>query len=297
MGAGAFGFLRLELLKAALTPLDRAFICIDALDELPGRHLPKLLRSLHDISQSCPRLRFFFTGRPHIWVEIEKYFPGGAQFIHMMPRREDIMRYVEMMLDDDPAPEAMNAHLQAEILNRVSETIADVYVTTIFCSRIEQSLTAAPRFLLVSLNIAAILDETTIYQRREQLKKMTNGRGLGDAYGVTLDRIGAQSGGKSRLGMAALMWISRSERPMKADELCHAIGVQIGSTDPNPDNIPSIQTLLASCLGLVTVDREESTVRLVHFTLQEYLNSRSSAKIILCVPSVLCVRRLGRSRR
>jgi len=34
-----------------------------------------------------------------------------------------------------------------------------------------------------------------------------------------------------------------------------------------------MQSLLASCLGLVIVDREEPTVRLVHFTLHEHLNS------------------------
>ncbi|PUU79714.1 hypothetical protein B9Z19DRAFT_1124810 [Tuber borchii] len=33
------------------------------------------------------------------------------------------MRYVQMMLDDDPAPEATNADLQAETINRFSETI------------------------------------------------------------------------------------------------------------------------------------------------------------------------------
>ena len=65
----------LELLKAALASWDRAFICIDALDELPEKHLPQLLRSLHTISQSLPAVRFFFAGRPHIEVEIKKYFP------------------------------------------------------------------------------------------------------------------------------------------------------------------------------------------------------------------------------
>ena len=216
-----------------------------------------------------------FIGRPHIRVEIERYFPGGFRFLQIKSAKEDIMRYVQMMLEDDPTPEAMNFDLLAEIMSWVLETIPHVHVTEIFCSRSEHSLTLAPRFLLVSLNIAAILDETTIYDRREQLRKMTNGCGLGDAYGVTLDRIKAQSEGKSRFGMAALMWLSRSEQPMSPDELCHALGVQIGTTDPNPDKIPSIQTLLASCLGLVAVDREESTVRLMHFTLQEYLNSRS----------------------
>ena len=262
----------LELLKAALAPLDRAFICIDALDELHEKHLPQLLRSLHTISQSCPT-RFFFTGRPHIGAEIGKYFAGAAQYLEIKPMREDIVKHVEKALDDDSLQEAMNPGLRAKIMNRISETISDVYVTTIFCSNLVRSLTVGLRLLLVSLNIAAILDETTIYQRREQLKRITNGYGLGDAYSVTLDRIN-QSRGKSRLAMAALMWIARSERPMSADELCQALGVQTGSTDLNPDNIPSIQSLLASCLGLVTVNIEGSTVRLVHFTFQEYLNSR-----------------------
>jgi len=260
------------LLKAALAPLDRAFICIDALDELLVKHLPKLLSSLYDISQSCPGVRFLFTGRPHIGVEIEKYFPGAARFLQIEGTKEGIMRYVEMMLDDDPNPEAMNTGLREEIINRISETISDVYAAAIFRSKLEVSL-IVPRFLLVSLNITAILDEATIFDRREQLKRVTSGRGLNDAYGVTLDRIKGQALGKSKLAMATLMWISRSKRPMSPGELCHALGVRIGSTDPRPDSIPSMQTLLAFCLGLIAVDREGSTVRLVHFTLQEYLDS------------------------
>ena len=58
------------------------------------------------------------------------------------------------------------------------------------------------RFLLVSLNIDAILQETTIYHRRQKLNAMTDGLGLGDAYGTTLDRIKGQGGRKARLGMA-----------------------------------------------------------------------------------------------
>ena len=93
--------------------------------------------------------------------------------------------------------------------------------------------------------------------RHEQLKKITCGRGLGDAYGVTLARFKGKSGGNSRLGMAALMWISRSERLMSPDELYHALDVlvQIGSINLYSEKIPSIQTLLASDLGLVTINK------------------------------------------
>ena len=131
-----------------------------------------------------------------------------------------------------------------------------------------------PRFLLVSLNIDAILHESTISRRREKLNKVTNGLELGDVYGATIGRIKSQDGDKSRLGMAALMWISHAERPLRADELCHALGVKLGSTDFDVGNIPSMSTLVNCCQGLITVDKEASTVRLIHFTLQEYLSSR-----------------------
>ena len=118
-----------------------------------------------------------------------------------------------------------------------------------------------------------VLQETTIHRRRQKLSAMTDGLGLGDAYGSTLDRIKRQGGEKARLGMAAVMWISHSERPLKADELSHALSVEIGSPNLNTDNIPSIGTVLACCQGLVIVEKETSTVRLIHFTLQEYLRA------------------------
>ena len=102
---------------------------------------------------------------------------------------------------------------------------------------------------------------------------MTDGLRLGGAYSETLSRIKGQGGEKSRLGMTALMWISHSERPLNSDELCHAIGVEIGSADLDAGNVPSIETLIGCCQGLVAVDKEASTVRLIHFTLQEYLRA------------------------
>src|SRR5207302_4350245 len=95
----------LPLLQATLAPLERAFICIDALDECVGKHLPELLRSLYTISQWSPKIRLFITGRPHIQREIERHFPGGPQSIEIKPTIEDIMKYLEMMFDNDQEPE------------------------------------------------------------------------------------------------------------------------------------------------------------------------------------------------
>ena len=133
------------------------------------------------------------------------------------------------------------------------------------------------RFPLVSLNIDAILQETTIHRRRQTLSAMTHGLGLRGAYGEALDRIERQGGDRARLGKEALMWISYSERPLKVVELCHALAVERGSLNLDVDNVPSIRRLLSCCQGLVVVDHEAFTVRLIHATLQEYLRAHPLA--------------------
>ena len=162
------------------------------------------------------------------------------------------------------------------------------------------------RFLLVSLCIDAILGEVTISARRQKLDEMTKGNHLGDAYATTLARMKAQEGSRSRLGMDALVWVSNSERPLHTSELCHALGVKIGSEDLDLGNIPTIRTLLGCSLGLIAVEASSSTVRLVHFTLQEFLSNNPSlfqsphsmiAEVCLTYLNFRCVRELSPALR
>ena len=131
------------------------------------------------------------------------------------------------------------------------------------------------RFLLIPETMDSILRETTLYLRRQKLEVITDSLDLKGVWGVALERIKEQDEQKTRLGIAALMWLSHSERPFHPDELSHALAVEIGSRDLNPERIPSLETLLSSCLGYIVIDRETSTVRLIHFTLREYLHVSS----------------------
>ena len=94
---------------------------------------------------------------------------------------------------------------------------------------------------------------------------------LGDSYKAALVRIKALGEEKTRLGMGVLMWISHSRRPLQVDEICHAVGIRVGSNDLDNNDIPEISTLIGCCQGLITIDRDTSTIRLINFTLQEYL--------------------------
>ena len=254
---------------------ERTFICIDALDECAPEHRAKLLDSLNQILRKSPGTRVFVTGRSHIRPEIRRRLAGRVMTLSISSKREDIIRYLHTRLEEDTNPDAMDSGLEADILRRIPEDVSEMYVEVTIRGKPPQTCTDRyiSRFLLVSLNIDAILQETTIHRRRQKLSSMTDGLGLGDAYGATLSRIKGQGGEKSRLGMAALVWISYAERPLKPSELCHALAVEIGSPNLNTDNIPSISTLLACCQGLIVVDKEGSTVRLIHFTLQEYLRT------------------------
>ena len=137
-------------------------------------------------------------------------------------------------------------------------------------------LTVLSRFLLVSLTMDAILAEVTIHRRRQALCRLSNGLGLQDAYDTTLDRIRQQGGSKKNLGMQTLMWISHSKRPLRSEELCYALGVELGVENFNVANVPSIRSVLGCTLGLVTIDEKASTLHLLHHTLQEYLRQQST---------------------
>ncbi|KAG0125350.1 hypothetical protein HOY82DRAFT_631732 [Tuber indicum] len=183
----------------------RTFICIDALDECVEGHRVKILDSLKQILEKSPATRVFVTGRPHIRPEIERRLTGRVGSVCISPKRDDIIGYLHTRLGEDTNPDAMDSSLEADILKKIPQEVSEI-------------------FLLVSLNIDAILQETTIHRRREKLSTMTDGLGLEDAYGAAIGRIKGQGGEKARLGLAALMWIfSYSQRPLKANELCPSL--------------------------------------------------------------------------
>jgi hypothetical protein len=72
------------------------------------------------------------------------------------------------------------------------------------------------------------------------------------------------------LARKALSWIKHVQRPLTVEELRHALAVKLGDKELNQKSIPKIEVVVSVCAGLVTVDEKSNTVRLVHYTAQEY---------------------------
>ena len=260
----------LKMLQQTIAATRRTFICVDALDECVPEHRMIVLESLGQILQGSPNTRIFMTGRQHIRGEVEGKLSGVASFVFIQPADGGVTGFLRERLRKDTTPHIMSSTLKAEIMRCIPEISSETYVGTKPRATLSADIFEC-RFLLASLHIEAVLRETTIARRRKRLQSMKAGVGLGDAYGVTLNRIQAQGEEKAKLAMATLTWVCHSERPLEVDELCHALAVEIGAMDFDSENIPSIGTLLDCCQGLITVDNEASTVRLIHHTVQEYL--------------------------
>ena len=129
------------------------------------------------------------------------------------------------------------------------------------------------RFLFVALSIDAILGETSKARRKKMLQNVaTTGVELDTVYAPTLQRLRDQKGHRSKLGMEVLMWVSHSERPLRIEELGHALAVDVEVTDLDVENLTPEKIILESSLGLVVVDKRTSRLRLIHPTLQGYLS-------------------------
>ena len=259
----------------AVSSLQRTFICVDAIDECVPKHQMEVLNALGQILRRSPSTRIFMTGRSHIRDVVERGLGGRATSVPIKPRDNDIVTYLGARLRKDTIPEVMDSSLEDDIMKSIPEEISESYVVARNLGNfLSHTDTCESRLLLVSLRIETILGETTIEHRRNRLNGMGDGSGLADAYEATLERIRTQEGQKAKLAMDALMWICHSERPLRVDELCHALSVTIGSTRFDSNTALAAETLLTCCQGLVTMDKEASTFRLIHHTLREYLTTR-----------------------
>ena len=135
----------------------------------------------------------------------------------------------------------------------------------------------------MTLQLYAISQSTTKKQVKQKLKKMPSN--LNDSYASSLGRVNQQPDDFRTLAYRILLWLSRARRPLSRQELSQAVAVEIGDVCLDEDNIPEEEIMTRVCMGLVVVDSDTSIICLVHFSMQEYLQtyfeSSSEARLIL----------------
>ena len=100
---------------------------------------------------------------------------------------------------------------------------------------------------------------------------------LDDLYRETLERIRKQPGEDGTLGMRVLSWITHTRRPLSVEELRHGLAVEYDDDEEldgefDSENLLAPRSLVDVCAGLVVIDPRSQTIRLVHYTTQEFFN-------------------------
>ena len=128
------------------------------------------------------------------------------------------------------------------------------------------------RFLLPVLQMQVIIEAMTKSEIRKSLHNLSTN--LSQAFEDTLERIGNEPRNRQQIAMQSLMWVSRARSPLRVIELRHALATQVGDSKFDEDNLLQGKLIVDCCFGLLVLDNESSIVRLVHHTLQDFLQAR-----------------------
>ena len=109
----------------SVTSLRPTFICVDALDECVEDYQPEVLDSLRQVLEKSSSTRIFLTTRRHIRGEVERYLGPRVAILSIRPSNNDIVEYIRMRLSKDRCRDAMDAGLEAEIIESIAKNIPE----------------------------------------------------------------------------------------------------------------------------------------------------------------------------
>ncbi|KAF8542130.1 hypothetical protein BDD12DRAFT_665104, partial [Trichophaea hybrida] len=90
-------------------------------------------------------------------------------------------------------------------------------------------------------------------------------------YDRIMESLNEQPENCASIALNALCWLSTACRTLTIDELRIAVSIMPDTSQLDEDFIPHESVITDICAGLVVMDKESGTVRLAHFTVQEYL--------------------------
>lgn len=72
-----------------------------------------------------------------------------------------------------------------------------------------------------------------------------------------MERIEGQIIDSQELAKQVLSWIVCSKRPLTTLELQHALGVEVGESELDEENLPELKNMVSVYAGLATVDERK----------------------------------------
>ncbi|TIA69379.1 hypothetical protein D6C76_07864 [Aureobasidium pullulans] len=242
-----------DLLETVISSFTRSIIVVDALDELTSHNgvRDKFVSKLLAICKKF-EVKIFMTSRVPI---------KGASGTRSSTERaicaleDDMRRSIRIKLEDGNLF-CGKVDLQEKVTSKILRAANGVYLIAMLYAE-HLSLFEEPGELLDALDE---IDHTS-----DPYKTV---------YEQTMRRITSDNNPKNKrnLALTILCYSFLAKRPLRVDELSHALAIKAGSTSFDKNRILDVsEAITRSCAGLVVLDKTNNTVKMFHKTLYDYL--------------------------
>jgi hypothetical protein len=134
------------------------------------------------------------------------------------------------------------------------------------------------RFLLASLQLHHVLQETGQSNMREALKTLPTT--TDEAFDTMLERIEARGPISAKNAFRTLTWCYYAQRPLQMEELREALAVQDGDKElQRNENSPTSN--VECCLSFITHDQSTGEVRFAHPSVQRWFKEKRQNQKLL----------------
>jgi hypothetical protein len=141
---------------------------------------------------------------------------------------------------------------------------------------------------MVSFHVKYLCQQVNVKQLLAALKKLNDSSSkdeptMDPTYDRVMESIRLQEGNCTELALKILFWLANARRVLTVRELQVAVSIENDCPTFEKTALADRNTLLDVCAGLMTIDQENNeeendlkdTVRLAHYTIQEYLLRKS----------------------
>ncbi|RPB01624.1 hypothetical protein L873DRAFT_1675556 [Choiromyces venosus 120613-1] len=239
----------------------QVFIVCDALDECDEKtqreDLLPLFRLMNDKG-----FRLFLTSRPHP-EDIQQSLCYATK-LNLSAPETDMRCYIQQRIERNPQAKHLveKAGCLEEIISVLVENAKGV-------------------FLLVRFDIEHICQQPSVWDLKQELHKL---KGLSHSseewpldptYDRIMETLRSRPKGSVDRAIKILSWLSMAQRTLTVEELRVAISVEADQYNLDDIYMPEPTTLTDLCAGLVVVDEQSDTIRLVHHAAQDYLKRKA----------------------
>ncbi|KAM5349322.1 hypothetical protein ACJ41O_005827 [Fusarium nematophilum] len=245
---------RILLVKALSRLFQKTYILIDALDECSEDNREAFISLAEQVKSS---VHLLITSRSNL--DLTTSFQNLSR-INVFAHSSDVEVYLNSKMSASKRMSSFIARdptLRDDVIHKLLEKTDGM-------------------FLLAHLQIEHLCSRSTLKKVRSSLDSL-----VGDMeafYEKALQRIGDQQDDDRHLARKALSYVFYAKRPLKLDELLHALSIEPEDIGFDETALTVTHILLSVTAGLLQVDEQTNDTRLVHLTLHEYLEKHQNLR-------------------